>query len=378
MIDRASVHTGTPRGKTSKLGPVPFEMPKFEMPRFDIPKVAMPAAFREFAERGVAQCKDTYEKMKAAAEQAADLLEDTYATADKGASEYGLKVIEATRVNSQVTFDFASKLAAAKTLAEVVELSNAQLRKQFEALTQQSMEFSALAQKVATEAVTVNTASNDALTDLSAEELDRLAGEAWSNAAREALSKGLAVTGSRDGRRYRYHPDGRVDELGTVKPEVVTPTKAQNIPAVEMTVDRTEGFPFDNSKVEMPIAFREFAERGIVQAQEAYEKMKAAAEKAASSLQTPESIRKNVASEYGLKLIQTAQANTQVAFDFAGELITAKTLTEVIELSSEHARKQFEMLTKQSRELGALAQKVATETAEPIKSGMNKAFSKIA
>ena len=45
-----------------------FEMPKFEMPKFEIPKVEMPAAFREFAERGVAQCKDTYEKMKAAAE----------------------------------------------------------------------------------------------------------------------------------------------------------------------------------------------------------------------------------------------------------------------------------------------------------------------
>jgi hypothetical protein len=50
----------------------------------------------------------------------------------------------------------------------------------------------------------------------------------------------------------------------------------------------------------------------------------------------------------------------------------------VIELSSAHARKQFEALTAQSKELGALAQKVATETAEPIKSGMNKAFSKVA
>ena len=45
-----------------------FEMPKFELPKFDMPKVEMPAAFREFAERGVAQAKDTYEKMKAAAE----------------------------------------------------------------------------------------------------------------------------------------------------------------------------------------------------------------------------------------------------------------------------------------------------------------------
>ncbi|HYA07152.1 MAG TPA: phasin, partial [Xanthobacteraceae bacterium] len=59
--------TAPPKVKTSKPAVSAFEMPKFEMPKFEIPKVEMPAAFREFAERGVAQCKDTYEKMKAAA-----------------------------------------------------------------------------------------------------------------------------------------------------------------------------------------------------------------------------------------------------------------------------------------------------------------------
>ena len=58
-------------------------------------------------------------------------------------------------------------------------------------------------------------------------------------------------------------------------------------------------------------------------------------------------------------------------------MITAKSPSELIELSSAHARKQFETLTQQSKELGALAQKVATETSEPIKNGMNKAFSKV-
>ncbi len=128
-----------------------FEMPKFEMPKFDMPNVEMPAAFREFAERGVAQAKDTYEKMKAAAEEATDVLETTYSTATKGASDYGLKVIEVARVNTNAAFDFAGEVMAAKTLSEVVELTSAHARKQFEALTQQSKELGALAQKVATE-----------------------------------------------------------------------------------------------------------------------------------------------------------------------------------------------------------------------------------
>jgi len=147
----AEATTTSPKVKTTKPATGVFEMPKFEMPKFDIPKVEMPAAFREFAERGVAQAKDTYEKMKAAAEEATDVLETTYSTATKGASDYGLKVIEVARVNTNAAFDFAGEVMAAKTLSEVVELTSAHARKQFEALTQQSKELNALAQKVSTE-----------------------------------------------------------------------------------------------------------------------------------------------------------------------------------------------------------------------------------
>jgi phasin len=147
----AEATSAAPKAKTTKPITGPFEMPKFEMPKFDIPKVEMPAAFREFAERGVAQAKDTYEKMKAAAEEATDVLETTYSTATKGASDYGLKVIEVARTNTNAAFDFAGEIMAAKTLSEVVELMSAHARKQFEALTEQSKELASLAQKVATE-----------------------------------------------------------------------------------------------------------------------------------------------------------------------------------------------------------------------------------
>ena len=147
----AEATIAAPKAKPTKPMTGAFEMPKFEMPKFDMPKVEMPAAFREFAERGVAQAKDTYEKMKAAAEEATDVLETTYSTATKGAADYGLKVIETTRVNTNAAFDFYGELITAKSLSEVIELSSAHARKQFEALTAQSKELGALAQKVATE-----------------------------------------------------------------------------------------------------------------------------------------------------------------------------------------------------------------------------------
>src|SRR6266581_2402667 len=129
-----------------------FEMPNFELPNFELPKMEIPAAFREMAEKSVSQAKETYEKMKSAAEEATDMLEDTYATATKGASDYGLKVIEAARANTNAAFDFATQLMTVKSLSEMVELSTAHTRKQFETLTAQSKELAAIAQKVATDA----------------------------------------------------------------------------------------------------------------------------------------------------------------------------------------------------------------------------------
>jgi phasin len=128
-----------------------FEMPTFEMPNFEMPKMEVPAAFREFAEKSVSQAKDNWEKMKAVTEDATDMIESSYSTASKGASDYGLAVIDAARVNTNAAFDFYSQLMTAKSLSEMIELSTAHARTQFEAATAQSKDLTALAQKVATE-----------------------------------------------------------------------------------------------------------------------------------------------------------------------------------------------------------------------------------
>jgi phasin len=129
----------------------PFELSKFEMPKFEMPKFEIPMAFRELAEKSASQAKETYEKMKAAAEEATDVLEDTYATASKGASDYGLKLIEVARANTDAVFDFATQLMTVKTASEIVELTTSHARKQFEAYAAQGKDLTALAQKVATE-----------------------------------------------------------------------------------------------------------------------------------------------------------------------------------------------------------------------------------
>ena len=144
-----ALQTGAARTKKSTASA--FEMPKFEMPNFEMPKMEIPAAFREFAEKSVSQAKENYEKMKSAAEEATDVLEETYSTASKGCSGYGLKVIDAARTNTNASFDLMGELMTAKSYAEVVELSTAFMRKQFETLTAQTKDLAEEAQKVATD-----------------------------------------------------------------------------------------------------------------------------------------------------------------------------------------------------------------------------------
>ena len=130
-----------------------FEIPSFDLPKFEVPNFEVPAAFREFAEKGVSQAKANWEKVKAATEETTDLLEDSYTTASKGTADYGLKLIEIGRANSNAAFDYAGQLMTVKSLSEAVELSTSYARKQFDAMSAQSKELATLAQKVATETV---------------------------------------------------------------------------------------------------------------------------------------------------------------------------------------------------------------------------------
>jgi phasin len=107
-------------------------------------------AFRETAEKGVAQVKDTYEKAKVATGQATDILKDTYATAAKGATEYNLKIIEIARTNTNAAFEHAQQLLGVKSPSEFVDLSTAHARKQFDTMIAQTKELTELTQKVTT------------------------------------------------------------------------------------------------------------------------------------------------------------------------------------------------------------------------------------
>ena len=117
-----------------------------------------------------------------------------------------------------------------------------------------------------------------------------------------------------------------------------------------------------------------FAEKGVLQARDSYAKFKDAAETHNSTVEAVFTSINKGATAYSAKLIEFFKANTTSSLDFAQELFTVKSPTEAVELWTSHARKQFETYTAQAKELAELGQKVASETAEPIKASASKFY----
>jgi phasin len=134
--------------------------------------------------------------------------------------------------------------------------------------------------------------------------------------------------------------------------------------------------PFSASIIpfEVPEQMRAFAEKGVSQARDNYAKFKDAAETHNGTIEAVFSSASKGASEYSAKLMEIMKANTTASLDFAQALIGVKSPSEAMELWSSHAKTQFETFTANTKELAELAKKVATETAEPIKTSASKLF----
>jgi phasin len=123
-------------------------------------------------------------------------------------------------------------------------------------------------------------------------------------------------------------------------------------------------------KFAFPSEFRDLAEKSTLQAKENYDKLKNATEELSGGFKDAYEAATRGTRDYGVRLIEAGRTNVNAAT----ELLSAKSPSEVIELSTAQLRKQLETLSEQSKELAALAQKIATESAEPIREGVNKAF----
>ena len=121
---------------------------------------------------------------------------------------------------------------------------------------------------------------------------------------------------------------------------------------------------------------RKFADKSAAIANETLQKGKAAIEQSVQAFEQSYSAMIEKMQGYNLKMIDMAEANTIGVFEFARQLSTAKSSSDLVELWTAHARKQIAMLNEQIKELTALGQKMAGESAEPITRSISQAFKK--
>lgn len=132
--------------------------------------------------------------------------------------------------------------------------------------------------------------------------------------------------------------------------------------------------PFAVVPFKLPEQFRAFAEMGVFQARDGYQKLKDAAVSNNDALEAIYASATKGASDLTTTVIGMAQTNTEAAFAFTQSLMGVKSLPEAFELMNAHARKQFEVFSTQTQDLATLTHKVAVEAVEPIAAGAARAF----
>ena len=110
-----------------------------------------PSSFVDLFDKTLARTKDMHEKMSTIFEHSTEAFEEAFSCANRGSTEYRVKLMEIARQNANTTFDLARQAFEAKSLPELLELTLAHQRKHFELASAQLKELSALMQKVVNE-----------------------------------------------------------------------------------------------------------------------------------------------------------------------------------------------------------------------------------
>jgi phasin len=107
---------------------------------------------RALAEKNIAQTREIYERSKDALDTVLESWERSFDAVGQGAVALNRKVIDIAQRNINSGFDLAKRLAAAKNLAEAMELHATYWRNQISALQSQAEEMRTLSTKVTADA----------------------------------------------------------------------------------------------------------------------------------------------------------------------------------------------------------------------------------
>ncbi|HXE24459.1 MAG TPA: TIGR01841 family phasin [Roseiarcus sp.] len=125
---------------------------------------------------------------------------------------------------------------------------------------------------------------------------------------------------------------------------------------------------------EIQQSFRNALEKGVAESRAVFARAKTAADETASAFELSFAAAKDGALAINARAFESLRANTDANFDFLKAIWAARSLSDVVTLQTEFARKQVETMTSQTKDLGALAQKAVVDAVEPIREQVAKSF----
>jgi hypothetical protein len=149
-----------------------------------------------------------------------------------------------------------------------------------------------------------------------------------------------------------HHPPG--DFLQRAMPDFSLP----DLPSFEMPV---------------PAVWRDFAESSVAQCNANFRKITTAADETANVFERFYRATARAYADCGAMMVAAAHTNAIAAVELAEQMLVARSLPELAELSSIHVRAQFDALNTQSKSLAVLAQKIASGTVEPMRKSLTAA-----
>jgi len=148
-MNEQGTDAGAPAGNDTGFAPAQVAAPT---PHFGAEAGETPEAVRAYAEKTISQLRESYSQTRQAVEDATAAMEASIDTASKGSAELNTKVMEMAQRNLSAGFEFARKLASARTQTEAMELQSSFMREQLDAMKSQTEEIQKLSARIATDA----------------------------------------------------------------------------------------------------------------------------------------------------------------------------------------------------------------------------------
>lgn len=136
--------------------------------------------------------------------------------------------------------------------------------------------------------------------------------------------------------------------------------------------------PFASTRMDIPDGVEQTAAAGIEELQAGLEKLKSNAEAMTAIAEKSYSAAVRDAADLHSRMVESIRSNLLATFEFATELLAAKSMPEMIELYTKFARRQFETYTLQTKDLWSLGQKMMSDTAKPVASGFSRGIDQAA